>query len=194
MEIRRLDTSDIKELTALVHSKSKITDVIPDDLGVIMQYRARWIEGMIRYYLVGNDTHYLYGAFNSTELISCMSWRCDLPAPWDDGWVVGNLKAKPGYSIRTNGIVEMWKTMFEICEAKGLRRWHMVIPQKNQNRYQAVADRYFREVDRSYDYSWSLIIPANTVPTVDWVWGTMGRIKLNSEIRVRTGTKKCEQI
>ena len=39
-----------------------------------------------------------------------------------------------------------------------------------------------------------MVVPANTIPDVDWVWGTMGRIKLNSEVRLRTGTKKCEQI
>jgi len=194
MEFRRLDTRDIKELTAIVNAKSNVADVIPDQLGEVGQYRTRWIEGMIRYYLVTNDTHYLYGAFNGNELISCMSWRCDLPDPWNDGWVVGNLKAKPGYSIRTNGIVEMWKIMFEICESKGLKRWHMVIPYKNQNKYQAVADRYFRDVDQSYLYHWSMIIPPNTQPEVDWVWGTMGRILLNSEIRVRTGIKKCVKI
>jgi hypothetical protein len=193
MKIRRLNFSDVSQLNDLVNSKSEISDVIPDNHAVILQYRARWLEGMKLHYLTGKDTHYLYGAFKDDELISCMSWRCDLPEPWNDGWVVGNLKAKPGHSIRSNGLLELWTIMFEICEAKGLKRWHMVIPQNNSRRYQAVADRYFKEIDSSYDYEWSMVIPANTIPDVDWVWGTMGRIKLNSEIRVRTGTKKCEQ-
>ncbi len=177
MQVRRLTIDDIDQLTVLVNSKSAIADVIPDNLAVVMQYRVRWLEGMKRYYLTNNNTHFLYGAFKDTELISCMGWRCDLPAPWDDGWVVGNLKAKPGHSIRTNGLVELWAEMFEMCEARGLKRWHMVIPAGNSRRYQAVADRYFKDVDSSYDYEWSMIIPPDTIHDVDWVWGTMGRIK-----------------
>jgi len=193
MKVRRLTIDDIDQLTQLVNSKSSINSVIPDNMSAMLQYRERWLHGMKLHYLSGKDTHYLYGAFKDDELISCIAWRWDLPAPWDDGWVVGNLKAKPGYSIRSNGLLELWTIMFEICEKHGLKRWHMVIPQTNSRRYQAVADRYFKEVDSSYDYEWSMIIPPNTIPNVDWVWGTMGRIKLNSEIRVRTGTKKCEQ-
>ena len=148
---------------------------------------------MEKWYLNPNDNlHYLYGYFEDDLLVSCMSWRCDLPAPYNDGWVVGNLKSRPGYSVKTNGMLELWTKMFEICEGLGLKKWHMVIPAGNSRRYQAVADRYFKEIDSSYDYEWSIIVPPNTQPDIDWVWGSMGKVVLNTEIRVRTGTKKWE--
>lgn len=192
--IRRLDISDLEQIKELVNSKSNITDVLAENAGDILRYRARWVEGMQKHYLTNNDTNYMYGYFVDGVLVSCMSWRCNLPAPWNDGWVVGNLKSKPGYSVRTNGMLELWTKMFEICEGLGLKRWHMIIPEGNSRRYQAVADRYFKEIDGSYDYEWSMIVPPNTQPEVDWVWGSMGRVLLNSEIRVRTGTKKWEYL
>ena len=136
----------------------------------------------------------MYGWYDNNTLISCMSWRCDLSAPDNDGWVVGNLKSRPGYTVKTNGMLEIWNKMFEICEGMGLKKWHMVIPEGNSRRYQVVADRYFKDIDNSYDYEWSVIVPPNTQPELDWVWGSMGRIKLNTEIRVRTGTKKWEYL
>jgi len=190
-----LDMSDFKQLKELVDSKSNIKEIIADNLSDILQYRARWIEGMQAHYLVDNSkTHYLYGWYIDGILVSCMGWRCDLPAPYNDGWVVGNLKSRPGYTVKTNGMLELWNKMFEICEGKGLKRWHMVIPASNSRRYQLVADRYFKEIDSSYEYEWSITIPPNERPDQDWVWGSMGRIKLNTEIRVRTGTKKWEYL
>ena len=150
---------------------------------------------MQAHYLVdGSKTHYLYGWYVDGILISCMGWRCDLPAPYNDGWVVGNLKSRPGYTVKTNGMLELWNKMFEICEGKGLTKWHMVIPASNSRRYQLVADRYFKEIDSSYEYDWSVIVSPNERPIQDWVWGSMGRIKLNTEIRVRTGTKKSSYV
>lgn len=194
--IKRLDMHDFEQLKELVNTKSNITDVLADDVGDILRYRSRWLEGMQKHYLSGDNakTHYLYGYFKDDVLISCMAWRCNLPAPWNDGWVVGNLKSRPGNSVRTNGMLELWNKMFEICEGLGLKRWHMVIPQNNSRRYQAVADRYFKDIDSSYDYEWSVIVPPKTQPDIPWVWGSMGRVLLNSEIRVRTGTKKWEYL
>jgi len=193
--LRLLDMTDFKQLKELVDSKSNIKEIVADNLSDILQYRARWIEGMQTYYLVdGSKTHYLYGWYIDGILISCMGWRCDLPAPYNDGWVVGNLKSRPGYTVKTNGILELWNKMFEICEGKGLTKWHMVIPVSNSRRYQLVADRYFKEIDSSYEYEWSIIIPPNERPTQDWVWGSIGRIKLNTEIRVRTGTKRASML
>ncbi len=192
--IKRLDMSDLDQLKELVNTKSNITDVLADDVGDILRYRSRWLEGMQKHYLKNNNTHFLYGYYKDNVLVSCMGWRCDLPAPWNDSWVVGNLKSRPGFSVRTNGMLELWTKMFEECEAKGLKRWHMVIPQNNSRRYQAVADRYFKDIDGSYDYEWSIIVPPNTQPDIPWVWGSMGRVLLNSEIRVRTGTKKWEYL
>jgi hypothetical protein len=192
--IKRLTMDDIDQLKTLVNSKGAVTDVLPDEPSAILKYRGRWLEGMKLHYLKESNTHDMYGYFRDDELISCMAWRCDLPVPWNDGWVVGNLKSKPGYTVRTNGMLQLWEKMFEVCEGRGLKRWHMVIPQTNKNRYQAVADRYFKDVDGTYDYDWSLIVPADTVPDVSWVWGSMGKVKLNTEIRVRTGTKKWEYL
>ncbi len=189
----RLTLEDLDQLNELVNTKAVVKDLMADDLANVLRYRVKWLEGMKQHYLNSDSTtHYMYGWYVDDVLVSCMSWRCDLPAPWNDGWVVGNLKSKPGYSVRTNGMLQLWNKMFEICEGLGLKRWHMVIPQNNSRRYQAVADRYFKDIDSSYDYEWSIIVPPNTQPEIDWVWGSMGRILLNSEIRVRTGTKKWE--
>jgi hypothetical protein len=190
---RRLNLTDRALLVELVNTKSTITGMSPLALSSALHYRLRWIEGMEKHYLPEKDTHDLYGYFDDGVLVSCMGWRSDLPAPWDDSWVVGNLKARPGYSIRKNGILQLWQKMFEVCETKGLKRWHMIIPENGRNRYQAVADRYFKEIDSTYDYEWSIIVPPNKKPEEDWVWGSMGRQRLNTEIRVRTGTKKCVQ-
>ena len=62
---------------------------------------------------------------------------------------------------------------------------------RSKRKYQAVADRYFKDIDSTYDYEWSLIIPPRTRPDIDWVYGTMGRILLDVELRLRTGTKKA---
>jgi hypothetical protein len=199
MQIRRLSTEDYYHLEELVSirvgTNKFFSDFVTNKDSATeddqLEYKKRWLAGMLRWYLTPNDTHDLYGAFlDDGTLVSCMSWRSDLPAPWNDGWVVGNLKSRPGYSFRTNGILLLWTKMFEICEAKGLKRWHMVIVEDNKNRYQAVADRYFKDIDSSYSYDWTFIIPPDTQPSEDWVWGTMGRTLLNKEIRVRTGTKK----
>ena len=193
--IVRLDMTDFKNLKELVGLKASVKDIAADELSDILTYRSRWIEGMQKYYLNPNsNTHFMYGWYEDNVLISCMSWRCDLPDPWDDGWVVGNLKSRPGYTVKTNGMLEIWNKMFEICEGKGLKRWHMVIPEGNSRRYQVVADRYFKDIDDSYEYDWTMIVPANTQPEIDWIWGSMGRIKLNTEIRVRTGIKKWEHL
>jgi hypothetical protein len=192
--LRRLDITDLDALKDLVSTKAVVKDTLPEDLAHALTYRARWLEGMTKHYLNHNDTHYLYGWYDDGKLISCMGWRCDLPAPWNDGWVVGNLKSRPGYTVKSNGMLQLWNKMFEVCEGLGLKRWHMVIPQSNSRRYQAVADRYFSSIDSSYDYDWSIIVPPNTRPDIDWIWGSMGRILLNTEIRVRTGTKKWEHL
>ena len=191
----RLDLTDYNQLKDLVNTKSNLKEVIADNLNDILTYRARWIEGMQKHYLnPSSKTHYMYGWYDNNTLVSCMSWRCDLPAPHDDSWVVGNLKSRPGYTVKTNGMLEIWNKMFEVCEGLGLKRWNMVIPEGNSRRYQVVADRYFKDIDDSYVYDWTVIVPPNTKPELDWVWGSMGRIKLNSEIRVRTGTKKWEHL
>jgi len=191
----RLDLTDFKQLKDLVNAKSNVKEVVPDNLSDILQYRARWIEGMQKHYLnPKSKTHYMYGWYENNLLVSCMSWRCDLAPPWNDGWVVGNLKSRPGYTVKSNGMLDIWNKMFEICEGLGLKKWHMVIPEGNSRRYQIVADRYFKDIDDSYDYDWSVIVPPNTQPDIDWVWGSMGRIKLNTELRVRTGTKKWEHL
>jgi hypothetical protein len=193
--IKRLTIDDSNSLGKLVSAKPKVTSVLPEDAGIALRYRTLWLEGMIKWYLEPqNNSNFLYGFFKEDKLISCMSWRCGLPEPWNDGWVVGNLKSIPGYSVRTNGMLELWEKMFEICDDLGLTKWHMVIPESNSRRYQAVADKYFKEIDSRYDYEWSIIVPPNTQPTVDWVWGTMGRMLINNEVRVRTGTKKQSEI
>lgn len=193
MSIKRLDLGDLDGLQRLVDSRGSIKGMLSDDVSLAINYRAKWLEGMKRHYLVGNDTHYLYGHHKDGSLVSCIGWRCDLPAPWEDGWVVGHLKTVPRLSLKESGMVDLWRTMFEVCEEKGLRRWHMLIPAETRDGYQRVADRFFKDIDSQYDYEWSLTVPAGTRPAIDWVWGTMGRVEHKMEIRLRTGTRKCAQ-
>ena len=191
MTIKRLTMTDIADLKDLVNSRLSVKGMITDDTSLAINYPTKWLEGMKMHYLVGSNTHYLYGNYKDNILVSCMGWRCDLPHPWNDGWVVGHLKTRPGISLRSSGMIDLWRIMFEICEGNELKRWHMLIPEDTRDGYQSVADRFFKEIDSTYDYEWSLVIPANTTPSVDWVWGTMGRIEHDKEIRLRTGIKKC---
>jgi hypothetical protein len=197
MKIRRLGLDDychLEEMVSIKRSEKFLKSFMDDDEHKNQEnskeYKTKWLSGMQKWYLSESNTHYLYGAFEDGEMMSCMTWRTDLPGQWSDGWVVGNLKSRTGKSFMNNGIIKLWEKMFEICDGLGLKRWHMVIPESNSNRYQAVADRYFKDIDSGDDYEWSIIVPANTQPSEDWVWGTMGRSFLNKEIRVRTGTKK----
>jgi hypothetical protein len=193
--LHRLGENDFEDLKLIVNSKGGVRHLIVDDAAMALRYRSRWLEGMRNYYLnTESITHFMYGWYVDGTLVSCMSWRCDLPGDWSDSWVVGNLKSLPGYSVRTNGMLQIWGKMFEVCEGLGLTRWHMVIPEANSKRYQAVADRYFSEIDKTYSYDWPIVVPANTKPNEDWVWGCMGRVMLNNEIRVRTGTKIIQPI
>lgn len=194
-KLKRLTSKDYYHLEELIESQNQLNpkklDVYNSSPDTSEIYKYRWLTGMKTYYLVGNDTHYLYGYFIDKKLISCIGWRCDLPEPYDKDWVVGHLKSRPGYFFSSNGIIELWKKMFSICEEKGLTRWHMLIVPDNKNRYQLIADRYFKEIDRTYSYKWTLKIPPQTQPKIDWIWGTMGRMLLNTELKLRTGTKKC---
>ena len=189
-EIRRLGLNDVLALKDLADSRKNIKGLLDTSASIIFDYNKYWIDGMKKYYLVDNHTHFLYGCYYNKQLVSCMAWRCDLPNPWNDGWVVGHLKTRPGINLSKTGMVDIWKIMFEICEEKGLKKWHMLIPEDTRNGYQSVADKWFKDIDRSYEYSWSLIIPAQTQPEIDWVWGTMGRRVHNTELRLRTGCKK----
>jgi hypothetical protein len=192
MESRRLQHDDVNALRDLVHRRSTIKGMLSEEISLAINYRAKWLEGMQRYYLDGGDTHYLYGCHDTDgQLLSCLGWRCGLPEDWSDGWVVGHLKTRPGHGIVRSGMMSLWREMFRVCEAKGLRRWHMLIPENTRDGYQRVADRFFADVDGTYDYSWSMIIPAGTRPETDWVWGVMGRVEHVQELRLRTGTKKC---
>jgi len=190
MTVRRLNIDDVDDLRLFVNSRRTVRDLFDEQTSILIEYQEKWLEGMKRYYLTGTDTHYLYGSFNDGQLLSCMGWRCDLQHPWDDGWVVGHLKTRPGQGLVKTGMVDLWRAMFEICESKGLQRWHMLIPESNRSGYQAIADRFFKDIDSTYDYEWSVIVPPRTKPDIDWIWGTMGRTFHEKEIRVRTGIKK----
>lgn len=192
MPIKRLLQEDIDQLRDLANDRSSIKGVMTRNASTAYEYNFYWLSAMERYYLVGNDTHFLYGYYDdNNQLLSCLGWRCDLPWPWNDGWCVGHLKTRQGLSVKNTGMVELWKAMFDFCESQGLKRWHMLIPEQTKKGYQSVADRYFKDIDSTYYYEWSVIIPPNTQPDIDWVWGTMGRRTHLVEMRLRTGTKKC---
>jgi hypothetical protein len=190
MTVRRLTLNDTDQLKILGTKRANIKGIMSRDLSLTISYPTAWLEGMKKYYLVGSDTHYIYGNFLDNTLVSCLAWRCDLPAPWNDGWVVGHLKTLPGIKLTDTGMIELWQKMFDVCEGKGLTKWHMLIPESTREGYQGLADRWFKDIDSRYTYDWTLIIPAGTRPNIDWVWGTMGRRPVDIELRLRTGVRK----
>ena len=187
--IKRLNSSHAEMLTNLCFMSTKKTNAYSES--AISEYTFNWIKSMKKYYLTDSNTNYLYGWFDENfQLTACLGWRCGLSSPWDKGWVVGHFKSIPNLYISKNGIISLWKNMFKICESKGLTEWHMILVDGSLNRFQAVADRYFSDVDQSYEYKWSLVVPPNHKPSIDWVWSSVGKRVLNKEIKVRTGTKK----
>jgi len=148
-----------------------------------------WIAGMKKYYLHDNNTHFLYGMFENSILKAMVGWRCELPEPYNEDWIIVYLKADPRKNATKLYMVPLWKFMFIECEKRGFKKWHSLIKPERWAPFDAFYKRLIPEINNSYTYETTLVIPALTKPDVDWVWGMMGRRPLPDDYIIRTGTK-----
>lgn len=188
--IRELNVKDIDAICEIYFDRIDYTNT--NNPAQDPSVRQLWIDGITKYYLTPNDEHAIYGAFNeNSELISYVGWRMDLAPPFDDSWVIAHLKTRPGLLLPSkNGMVELWEKMFEICERRGLRRWHAVIKDDSWGKFDSFYRRYIPKINNDYRYYDLCKIPPNTKPDIDWVWAMIGRRTWDEELRVRTGERK----
>jgi hypothetical protein len=153
--------------------------------------KQQWIDAIKKYYLTPNSGHAMYGYFKENILLSYVGWRMDLPAPYHSDWAIAHLKTRPGSFLPSqNGMADLWKKMFEVCESRNLNKWHAVIEDKNWNKFDSFYRRYLPEINNSYTYYDLCSIPANTKPDIEWVWAMIGRRTWSTDLKVRTGERK----
>jgi len=188
--IRELIVQDIDAITNIYFDRIELRPAAwPAQDPAVQQL---WIDGITKYYLTPNNEHAIYGYFNDAgELMSYVGWRMDLPPPYDDGWTIAHLKTRPGAILPSqSGLVELWEKMFELCEARGLRRWHAIIKDKSWSKFDSFYRRYIPKINNDYEYYDLCNIPPGTKPDIEWVWAMIGRRIWQTELRVRTGERK----
>jgi hypothetical protein len=197
MNIIRLDINhwdDIKNLyqeslkAELDRDSKKPNSETYTESGLALRWEL-WSKGINTYYLNHDDFHYLYGCYDGPELLTILGWRCDLPKPYHRDWVIAWMKGAPTIRSTSVALPLLWRKMFEICEGKGLNRWHALVKKDRYFKFDAFERRYTADLHRHYRYETSLDIPKNTMPTVDWVWAMMGRHVLLEDYELRTGTR-----
>lgn len=198
MEIKRLQLADVAEIEKLFwkchlaeaeRAKNKPNSTSDISVDQISDLWKIWITGMQRYYLIDDDYHYLYGIFEGDNLMAMVGWRCDLPAPYSNDWVIVYLKADPSRNALVRYMKPLWEFMFSTCEAKGLTKWHSLIRPNRWSKFDAFYQRIIPTINNSYSYVTTVEIPAGSQPDIDWVWGMMGRRVLKEDYIVRTGIK-----
>ena len=197
MEIKRLDHSDfeqIKDLFWRCHTaqaeRAQIKKGKKTDEEDLEEFWKLWSIGIKRYYLNHDDFHYLYGTFEDGILLSLAGWRCDLPKPYHNDWVIVYLKSDPDINILYKYMKPLWEFMFEECEKRGLTTWHALIEPHRYSSFDAFYQRLIPKINNGYEYKTSWDIPAGTKPDEDWVWSMMGRRPLKVDYIVRTGKRK----
>lgn len=199
MEIKRLAHADfdkIKELfwkcheAEAVRNTSKTGADLDNNLTEISKLWEIWSTGIQKYYLNDDDYHFLYGIFDNNQLISIVGWRCDLPPPYNNDWVIVYLKSDPSINSLKHYVSALWDFMFSECENRGLTTWHSLIKPTRWSKFDAFYQRMIPNINNRYDYITLCEIPAGTQPSIDWVWGMMGRRPLKSDYIVRTGIRK----
>jgi hypothetical protein len=190
MIIRQLDTTDTNSVVNIYFDRIDLSK--SDNPAQDPAVRQLWIDGIVKYYLTPNNDRLLYGAFDDQEnLLSYVGWKMDLPLPYDKDWVIAHLKTREGSVLPSQtGMVKLWEKMFEICEERGLRRWHAVIKDKSWSKFDSFYRRYIPKINNDYEYYDLCNIPPETKPDIDWVWAMIGRRTWPTELRVRTGERK----
>lgn len=196
--IIRLDLSHLDQIEKLFwkchlaeaeRAKQRPNSHVDESLEQIDEFWKIWIAGMTRYYLIGDEHHYLYGLFENDTMMAMVGWRCDLPDPYDKDWVIVYLKSDPGKNALKRYMKPLWEFMFRECELRGFRAWHSLIKPGRWSKFDAFYQRMIPEINNSYTYETTVTIPAGTKPNIDWVWGMMGRRPLQDDYIVRTGTR-----
>ncbi len=150
---------------------------------------ALWKAGIQRYYLDDDEYHFLYGCYDKKKLITILGWRCDLPEPYNKDWVIAWMRSSPSVTATNKSLPLLWRKMFEVCEGKGLERWHAIVTKDRYTKFDAFERRYTPDIHKRYRYETSVDIPAGEKPNVEWVWSMMGRSILKEDKEVRTGTR-----
>lgn len=188
-----LDFEDIKELFWRCELARVERSNAPGKTPIPIEYLEStwnvWSEAIKRYYLVDDNYHYLYGYWKDGKLIAHLGWRCDLPEPYNNDWVMVYLKGDPDINIAFEALPALGKKMFEECEAKGLTRWHSIWYKDRYKKFDAWEKKFLGDFRQKYEFTTLCEIPAGTKPDIEWVWAMMGRDILKTDQQVRTGTR-----
>jgi len=195
-KIQRLDLSHWKDIEDLyfacedavrsrIIAKGVDKTAEPEAVEKIWQL---WSNAIKRYYLIGDEFHYLYGIWDNENVLQTMlGWRCDLPAPYNNDWVIVYMKSRPESTL---GFLEpLWRLMFEQCETRGFDKWHAIVSKDRYTKFDAFERRFTPDIHSRYKYETLVDMPPETQPTIEWVWAMMGRNLLKSHHEVRTGTR-----
>jgi hypothetical protein len=197
IRIERLDSSHWTEIEDLyfacenaVRERAIAKGDQPTESEAVERTWQLWSNGMKRYYLVGDEFHYLYGIWDEKNIMQTMlGWRCDLPSPYNNDWVIVYMKSRPTDNSTLNFVQPLWRLMFEQCEARGFTKWHAIVSKDRYTKFDAFERRFTPEIHQRYKYETLVDIPPNTQPEIDWVWAMMGRNLLKLHHEVRTGTR-----
>lgn len=150
---------------------------------------SAWSTAIQKYYLDNDQYHYLYGIWDDEKLQTILGWRCDLPEPYNNDWVIVYMKSRYEANNLSSFLSPLWRLMFEQCEQRGFTRWHAIVSKDRFTKFDAFERRYVPDIHCRYKYATTVDIPPGTRPEIEWVWAMMGRSVLRSHQEVRTGTR-----
>lgn len=153
-----------------------------------------WISGMKKYYLNGDKDHVLYGYFLDDKLVAQGGYRCDLPKPWNDGWLIVYLKSDPLIKDTFGYLKIIWNQIYLDCESRGFKRWHCLIEPDRQKKFDAWYRKTLLDINDRYNYVTTLEIAKGTKPEIDWVFGALGRQPASVDFILRTGIRKVNTV
>ncbi len=148
-----------------------------------------WQAGIKRYYLVDDNYHFLYGIWDEGKLQTMLGWRCDLPQPYNNDWIIVYMKSRPDKNSTGQYLAPLWRLMFEQCEARGFTKWHAIVSKDRFTKFDAFERRFTADIHARYKYETTVDIPPQTKPDIEWVWSMMGRQLLKTHQEIRTGTR-----
>lgn len=194
--IKRLDMSHWNDIEELYHAcdqgiKDRFTakgTPITDDSSMRRVWEI-WQAGIKRYYLNNDNDHFLYGIWGNGKLQTMLGWRCDLPEPYNNDWVIVYMKSRPETNTTGTYLAPLWRLMFDQCETRGLQRWHAIVSKDRHTKFDAFERKFTADIHSRYKYETLVDIPPGVQPDIEWVWAMMGRHLLRTHQEVRTGTR-----
>jgi hypothetical protein len=160
---------------------------------VYMKITEMWFSALNKYYLDSADQdHILLGLFDQDYLLAYVGIRFDLPAGFENDWVVSYLKADPDVNIINNkGMQLLWIEMFKYAESRNKSRWHTITEVKRHRAFDAFGIKMVPEINNRYEFFTMEEIPAGTRSQYDWVFAMMGKmIHYDKDYMLRTGVLK----